>query len=116
MPLPIRTPFALAGHPEIPGPLVYEPVGADRVALSYGNEYRFRVRLMDLTGGGPTSSDELIHQAPAAVTTIPFRRYVAPKAATLGRGGGVSADGLTATYDVFRPDLAYPTSCSPASM
>ena len=103
-----RTPFALAGHPEIPGPQVYEPVDADQVALKYGNDYQFRVRLMDLTGGGPKSADDPVHAVPTAVTTVPFRRFVAPKAVRLAPGGGVAPDGLSAAYDVVRPDLAYP--------
>ena len=32
---------------------LYEPVLADECQLKYGSEYEFRVRLGDLTGGGP---------------------------------------------------------------
>ena len=60
------------------GQRVYTPVGGDRVPLRYGNTYQFRVRLMDLTGGGPDSS---VFTAPASGASIPFRRFVPPKAA-----------------------------------
>jgi len=106
--VPDRTPFRLANHPDIPGPLVYEPVDADKVALTYGKDYRFRVRLMDLTGGGPKWGDLVIHDVPTAEATVPFRRYVAPKGVTVAPGGGVAPDGLTAAFDVFRPGIAYP--------
>ncbi len=48
-------------------------------ALLYGNEYEFRVRLVDLTGGGPFVSDAAVHPGPAPVAQSPFRRYVPPK-------------------------------------
>ena len=55
-------PFAIADHMDALGERVYEPVGADWVALRYGNDYRFRVRLMDLTGGGPTRCERRSRQ------------------------------------------------------
>ena len=48
-------PFTLAGRQDILGTPVYSPVDADAVPLRYGNDYQFRVRLADLTGGGPRS-------------------------------------------------------------
>jgi hypothetical protein len=103
-----RTPFEIAGHPEQAGLQIYTPVGEDTVRLRYGNEYKFRVRLMDLTGGGPTADDPPTHPAPAAVATVPFRRYVAPKNVTILPGGGVADDGQTATFEILRPLLGYP--------
>ena len=37
-------------------------------ALRYGTDYDFRVRLVDLTGGGPTSSAMPVHPGPVPVT------------------------------------------------
>jgi hypothetical protein len=48
--------------------------------LRYGQTYQFRVRLVDLTGGGPLSMDSAIHPGPAPTTQLTFKRYVAPKA------------------------------------
>ena len=47
--------------------------------LLYGNQYEFRVRLTDLTGGGPVSMDLSSHPGPAAITQVSFLRYVPPK-------------------------------------
>ena len=47
--------------------------------LRYGNNYEFRVRLVDLTGGGPLSTDATIHPGPAATTEVTFLRYIPPK-------------------------------------
>lgn len=48
--------------------------------LRYGKEYEFRVRLVDLTGGGARVSDQAVHPGAAPVTQIGFRRHVSPKA------------------------------------
>src|SRR6202007_622245 len=47
--------------------------------LRYGNDYEFRVRLADLTGGGPLVSDAAIHPGLAPVALAQFRRYIPPK-------------------------------------
>jgi hypothetical protein len=88
---------------------VYETSGLTAV-LRYGTEYRFRVRLGDLSGGGPalerTPQDEL----PSQTTVCRFKRYVAPDT--------VRIDGLPANTDEIlfaddqltmkRPLLGYP--------
>ena len=89
----------------------YQPVGANAVALRYGRSYDFRVRLADISGGGPPPSAEPIDPAPAPVTTCRFRRFVPPRE--------VSVPGLTDPIDptnppvelnVQRPKLAYPAA------
>jgi hypothetical protein len=47
--------------------------------LLYGNEYEFRVRLVDLTGGGPLVGDVAVHPGLAPITQVGFRRHVPPK-------------------------------------
>jgi hypothetical protein len=47
--------------------------------LRYGDTFDFRVRLVDLTGGGSLSSDDPAHPGPAASTELGFRRFVPPK-------------------------------------
>ena len=46
----------------------------------YGHEYQFRIRLADLTGGGPTVGDAPVHPGLVPVGTCPFRRFIPPKA------------------------------------
>ncbi|MBV8139912.1 MAG: hypothetical protein JO121_30390 [Deltaproteobacteria bacterium] len=101
-------PFELAGRADVLGAPIYTAVDADAVKLRYGNDYQFRVRLADLTGGGPTASDDPLYPARANVATVPFRRYSRPKAVSAAKGGGVAADGKTASYTVSRPLLPYP--------
>jgi hypothetical protein len=100
-------PFAIAGHLEHLGTQVYSPVGADRVALRYGNTYGFRVRLMDATGGGPDASSEPSNPAPESVTSIPFRRFVPPKAVKITASPALPIQ-RTAHFEIARPELAYP--------
>jgi hypothetical protein len=45
----------------------------------YGHEYQFRVRLADLTGGGPAVTDAPVHPGLVPVGTCPFRRFIPPK-------------------------------------
>jgi hypothetical protein len=47
--------------------------------LRYGDTFEFRVRLVDLTGGGPLSIDAPAHSGPAASTELGLRRFVPPK-------------------------------------
>ncbi|MCB8882694.1 hypothetical protein ACELLULO517_20790 [Acidisoma cellulosilytica] len=45
----------------------------------YGHEYQFRVRLTDLTGGGPAVADAPLHPGLVPIATCPFRRFISPK-------------------------------------
>ena len=103
---PVR--YRIANQPGAVPPSLYTPVGADFVKLRYGHTYQFRVRLADLTGGGPLVGDAPARIAPAPVATVPFRRFVPPKAISIEAGGGVGAGGTTAAYTVHRPLLGYP--------
>ena len=58
---------------------LYEPLLPEDCELKYGHEYEFRVRLGDLTGGGPLEGDDELNDAPATSASLVFRRYVAPK-------------------------------------
>ncbi len=100
-------PFAIADHMDALGERVYEPVGADRVALRYGNDYRFRVRLMDLTGGGPDALRTPLTPGPASAATVPFRRFTPPKAVKVVSEPERPLE-RTGRFTIARPDLAYP--------
>ena len=47
--------------------------------LRYGNSYEFRVRLVDLTGGGPIVTDSVVHPGPVPTSQVTFLRHVPPK-------------------------------------
>lgn len=100
--------FQIANRPEIGADPVYEAVDADAVPLLYGRDYQFRVRLMDLTGGGPLAGDPHDPAAPAPIASVPFRRFVPPGAVRIDPDGGLQPDGRTASYQVLRPLLGYP--------
>ena len=51
------------------------PVAA---ALRYGNTYEFRVRMMDLSGGGPEITFDSFNIAASPQATRNFKRYIAP--------------------------------------
>lgn len=94
---------------------LYEPLLPADTELKYGEEYEFRVRLADLSGGGPELKDAPLNDAPAPVATLRFRRYIAPKqlkvtplavpADPKSRGTRFLDGDL---FEVARPRLGYP--------
>ncbi len=58
----------------------YEAVGLEDMALLYGETYEFRVRMGDISGGGPKADDDRIFEAIAKDTSITFKRHVPPNA------------------------------------
>lgn len=54
----------------IPSPLKTE--------LRYGNTYEFRIRMTDISGGGPNLNDAPLNAAPSPETSVSFKRYVNP--------------------------------------
>ncbi|MEI6757524.1 MAG: hypothetical protein WCK85_06695, partial [Chlorobium sp.] len=46
--------------------------------LVYGTIYDFRVRMSDISGGGPEPGSEPLNILQSHIATIPFKRYVAP--------------------------------------
>ena len=51
---------------------------AMKTKLLYGRTYQFRVRMSDISGGGPLISNEPLHNGPSPQSTVSFKRYVAP--------------------------------------
>ena len=103
---------------------LYNAILPEDFELKYGHEYEFRVRLADLTGGGPRLEENELNDAPKTSSSIPFKRYVAPKQLKLVPlddqtpqklpdlpiDNGVSSSKvlLGNSFDVYRPRLAYP--------
>jgi hypothetical protein len=80
-------------------------------ALRYGKFYQFRIRLGDMSGGGPEVSRDPEQDAPSQVADCHFKRFVAPST--------VRIDGLPSNTDdilfadtkltLKRPLLGYPS-------
>jgi hypothetical protein len=51
-----------------------------QVSLRYGQRYKIRVRLADLSGGGPSLEEAPAHPGAASVADWDFQRHVPPKA------------------------------------
>ncbi len=89
---------------------LYDPIGEGNPGLFYGNIYDFRVRMTDITGGGPISTDEpdADNQGPAPISTIHFRRYVAPKE-IIWPDAPINGDLFALpSVKISRPRLSYP--------
>ncbi|MES2647444.1 MAG: hypothetical protein V4717_11245 [Bacteroidota bacterium] len=80
--------------------------------LLYGHRYSFKVRLCDISGGSPSSTRMPKPKGPAVVTSIDFKRYVAPNKLQV-----IDDDITTGTDDanfdasnltIRRPLLGYP--------
>jgi len=62
---------------------LYSAAGLDNFQLTYGNKYDFRVRLADITGGGPTIERSRKYAASAPEGFCDFRRRVQPQTVRL---------------------------------
>jgi hypothetical protein len=94
---------------------LYEPILPANVELKYGNQYEFRVRLGDLSGGGPRVDEQELNDAPATSSSIVFKRYVAPKQPKVVPQAPQPAPTSSTVvfyvgdaFDVSRPRLGYP--------
>jgi hypothetical protein len=67
----------VSGPPENHLNKIYEPSGIT-TKLRYGESYQFRIRLGDMSGGGPELGRTPQDEIPSQTTTCRFKRYVAP--------------------------------------
>ncbi|KQS34498.1 hypothetical protein [Pedobacter sp. Leaf194] len=56
-------------------PYLADPANA--LALVYGNDYQFRVRLMDISGGGPPAAAKALNGGEKPVADLHFKRHIA---------------------------------------
>ena len=110
--------LAGTGNP-MPAPPVLppnpSPVLTNVPGLVYGNDYEFRVRLVDLTGGGPQLTDDAVHPGLAPTSLASFRRYLPPKALEVdaspsfpGYPNNPPPVRTITTLAVNRPRIGYP--------
>jgi len=93
---------------------LYEPVGLDKIPLRYSQTYELRVRLMDLTSSGPKVDAKPLHDAPAPVASVLFRRHVLFEPVRIANIPKLPDDQDPALFtgnalEVSRPLLGYPS-------
>lgn len=93
---------------EAPRASRFRPIGVGDVPLLYGNAYEFRVRLPDVSGGGPTVEREPVHPGEAPTATCHFRRFVPPKAIRIANLAAPDPLKPQTSYQIHRPVLGYP--------
>jgi len=82
--------------------------------LKYGEQFEFRVRLRDISGGGPSVTTEQSQDRPGDITKTHFKRYLAPNALLLRhdinelKPNTDDENFSVATIRLQRPLLGYP--------
>ncbi len=89
----------------------YKAVGLDKIDLLYGHQYEFRVRMTDITGGGPLIEDNPFYDSVSPVTLCHFVRHVIPQTFNFVTPlPAKDTDIFTSnTLSVQRPLLGYPS-------
>jgi hypothetical protein len=83
--------------------------------LVYGTTYDFRVRMSDISGGGPEPGTEPLNKLQSHIATIAFKRYVAPNTLRILNSKDVvrfNTDSENFESDLLRiarPLLGFPT-------
>lgn len=79
-------------------------------ALRYGQQWDFRVRMVDLSGGGPQLDDVSEDATPTSVATLRFLRHAPPRPLRIETLENTSASPTSPPDSLFirRPLLAYP--------
>lgn len=87
----------------------FTAVDPENVKLRYGHTYELRVRLVDLSGGGPATNSDAVNPAPAPVAECRFRRFLRPRDVTI-TGIPSIPDPLNppSGLQIRRPRLGYP--------
>ncbi|MCF2151907.1 hypothetical protein IQ276_036985 [Desmonostoc muscorum LEGE 12446] len=96
---------------------IYRP-GIINIQLRYGNNYEFRVRLRDLSGGAPSVNSAPINETASDITSCRFKRFISPNQPRImellptGNNDNilVNSDQPTAipALNIQRPKLGYP--------
>jgi len=90
------------GNPDDIPKVMYRQPANDIVSLLYGNTYAFRVRLSDISGGGPGPETQSVNRGEHKIALQKFKRWVAPQPPAI-----TAANDLQSVL-VERPRLNYP--------
>ena len=82
--------------------MMYKQKADDKIDLKYGQTYAFRVRLSDISGGGPGPDANSENKGEHKIAIQTFKRFVAPQPAALT----LSNDNQSIVIE--RPRLNYP--------
>ena len=79
--------------------------------LRYGNIYEFRVRMSDLTSGGPDVDDQSFNDGQAPIAECHFKRYIAPSGLLIDKNPVNNDDHVFEDNQIVikRPLLGYPS-------
>lgn len=89
---------------------IYNPGPVD-AELKYGGLYEFRVRLRDLSGGGPEIGAEPRNKTPSNTVERRFRRYVAPNQPRIADlAANTDTVSQVDELNIRRPLLGYPAA------
>jgi hypothetical protein len=80
--------------------VLYKQTPGTEIELKYGNHYAFRVRLSDISGGGPVTDDKPLNAGESHIGKHKFTRNVAPSPPAISD----EENGLK----IIRPRLGYP--------
>jgi len=107
----VPDPVALQLHGTTAAGIPYTAVTTGMPPLLYGRTYDVRVRLMDLSRGGPSVSDLAINPGPAPIASLPFRRFVPFRPVTVTNLDETADPAAPqTTYQIARPKLSYPAA------
>ncbi len=90
--------------------------GAINTALRYGNNYEFRIRLQDLSGGAPAPSTNPVNQTASDIASCRFKRFISPNQPRIQEMDATGVNllvnndtpGAIAQLNIQRPKLGYP--------
>ncbi len=92
--------------------------GPINTELRYGNNYEFRVRMHDLSGGGPGVDTSPVNETSSDITSCRFKRYISPNQPRIlemlasGNDDSVIVNNDTGAeiteLNIQRPKLGYP--------
>jgi hypothetical protein len=86
-------------------PLYYQSENANDVPLLYGNEYEFRVRMVDTTNSGPVLKAERILPGESPVCGLRFKRFVPPVSVSWPEKDPNPQDASLTHYTITRPRI-----------
>lgn len=89
-------------------PLYYQSEDANEVPLLYGNEYEFRVRMVDTTNGGPVHNDERLLPGESPVCGVHFKRFVPPGSVNWPEVDPDPQNATLTRYTITRPTITTP--------